>query len=333
MPRILLILLLFVLLIPGRHSQKDKAVIAGSLLVYARPVPLSSQTPPPRSIGPLQWRGSWVLKSRQSDFGGLSSMIVTADGSLLGLSDSGTLMGFRVGPAKTGGRPFLAPLPVRSAQRNWPNWKWDSESMIHDPVSGHYWVGFELIDWICRYSTGFARVESCATWPEMQAWPPTGGAEAMARLADGRFLVFGEMAEGQKGGNDVLLFDGDPADPATARPHHLSYQGPQGFRPTDAVVIGGNRLLVLNRRVTFHEGFTGKIALVDLPPLRPGAVLEGREIAHLAPPLLADNYEAMAVSREGDDAILWVASDDNHLFFQRTLLLKFALPRAWAPNR
>ncbi|CAN5290223.1 hypothetical protein BH10PSE12_BH10PSE12_10830 [soil metagenome] len=332
MPRILLILLLFVLLIPGKHSQKDKAAVAGALLVSAQALPLGSTSPPPRSIGPLQWRGSWAIKSRQADFGGLSSMIVTADGSILGLSDSGTLMGFRV-DSRAAGRQFMAPLPVRPAQRDWPNWKWDSESMVHDPASGRYWVGFELIQWICRYSPGFARVESCATWPEMQAWPPTGGAEAMVRLADGRFIVFGEMAEGAAGGNDALLFDGDPADPATARPHHMTYRAPQGYRPTDAVVIGGNRLLVLNRRATLHEGFTGSIDLVDLPPLRAGALLIGREIAHLAPPLLADNYEALALSREGDDTILWVASDDNHLFFQRTLLLKFALPRSWAPDR
>jgi hypothetical protein len=34
----------------------------------------------------------------------------------------------------------------------------------------------------------------------------------------------------------------------------------------------------------------------------------------------------MAIERAGSQRILWIVSDDNHLFFERTLLLKFALP-------
>jgi len=38
-----------------------------------------------------------------------------------------------------------------------------------------------------------------------------------------------------------------------------------------------------------------------------------------------DNFEAIAAVREGDSTILWIASDDNQLFLQRSLLLKFRL--------
>jgi hypothetical protein len=41
--------------------------------------------------------------------------------------------------------------------------------------------------------------------------------------------------------------------------------------------------------------------------------------------LLADNFEGLAIERRDGQRILWVISDDNHLFFQRTLLIKFAL--------
>lgn len=334
MARILLILALFVLLAPQKHSAKDDPVRAGALLVTAEPLPLNAGDPEQRAVGPLRWLGSWSIRSAQSEFGSISSMMVGNDGSVLALSDSGTLMGFHVGPGK-GERPFIAPLPIRPEERSWPNWRWDSESMVHDPVSGRYWVGFELINRICRYSPGFARVESCASWPEMWRWPRTGGAEAMTRLPDGRFLVFAEKGAGPgpMPGNDVLLFDGDPADPETARPQRLTYRPPQGYVPTDAVFIGNNRLLVLNRRVTLYQGFTGSIALVEMPELRAGALLAGQEIARLAPPLLADNYEALALTRENGRTILWVASDDNYEFFQRTLLLKFALPSAWEADR
>jgi hypothetical protein len=335
MRRILLILLIFVLLLQQRHSPKDDPVAAGALLVTATPLPLDGSDPGRTRLGPLRWLGSWDLRSRQDGFGSISSMIVAEDGALLALSDGATLMGFRVGgprgtTAATGGQ-FIAPLPIRPHERSWPNWKWDSESMVHAPVSGAYWVGFELQNRICRYSPGFARVEECRKPPEMQDWPDTGGAEAMTRLPDGRFLVFSEKGAGPGPaiGNDLLVFSGDPAEDATPPALRITYRPPQGFVPTDAVYIGHNRLIVLNRRVTFYEGFTAMLALVDMPPLRPGAVLVGKPIAHLAPPVLADNFEALAIGREGKDMVLWVASDDNNEFFQRTLLLKFALPRDW----
>ena len=41
---------------------------------------------------------------------------------------------------------------------------------------------------------------------------------------------------------------------------------------------------------------------------------------------MADNFEGMTVTREEGRPVIWIISDDNHEFFQRTLLLKFALP-------
>src|SRR3546814_12800683 len=75
-----------------------------------------------------------------------------------------------------------SPLPLRAAERNLPKWKWDSESLVSDPASGRYWVGFELINRVCRYAPAFARIESCHEPEAMEEWPVTGGAEAMVRL-------------------------------------------------------------------------------------------------------------------------------------------------------
>lgn len=227
-------------------------------------------------------------------------------------------------------RQFIAPLPVQAKDRDEPAWRWDSESMQVDPASGHAWVGFELIQKICRYSSDFARVESCVAWPRVKDWPDTSGMESLVRLPDGRFLAIAEGAGGPHGGNDVLLFAGDPADASTPQPVRLDYMPPKGYRPTDAVWIGGNRLLVLNRRAKLLEGFTAVLSLVDISGLRAGAVLKGQEIARFAPPILTDNYEALSLEWRGDHAILWMASDNNHMFFQRTLLLAFALPPGMA---
>ncbi|MDF0541289.1 esterase-like activity of phytase family protein [Sphingobium sp. H39-3-25] len=327
MPRIPLILLLAALLLPPPHEMKSAPVTPGALLVSARAVPLDSGDPAVRQAGALPFLGGWVLHSQDPHFGGISSMLMQPDGSILGLSDSGTLMGFSLSPGNR--RQFIAPLPTRPSERDWPSWKWDSESMVHDPQSGRYWVGFELIQRICRYAPGFARVEACRGWPEIQAWPETGSIEAMVRLKDGRFLAFSEMGFGPHGGNDVLLFAGDPTEKATPHPRHLAYHPPQGYHPTDAVQLPDGSLIVLNRRVTLHEGFTAVLVRITLPPFKEGAQLASKPLARLAPPLLADNFEGLALSQEKGRTVLWVISDDNHQFFERTLLLKFALPDRW----
>ena len=326
MQRILIVLALAVLLLPAPHMSKPKTVNSGTLLMTARALPLSSVDPARRRAGDLIYLGGWELKSDNPGFGGISALLASPSGDILGLSDSGILMGFHIGPGDGEGHPFIAPLPIRPQDRDQPWWAWDSESLTHDPATGRYWVGFELQQAICRYAPGFSRVEACRTWPEIFAWPKTGSIESLARLPDGRFLAIGEMGMTADGRHDTLLFAGDPAEKDTPAPIHLRYTPPRGYRPTDAVALDDRRLLVLNRRLTLEQLFTATIAIVDLPErLEPGADLKARTLARLAPPLLADNFEGIAVTRDKGRPFIWVVSDDNHEFFQRTLLLKFGM--------
>lgn len=332
MRRILTVLTLAILLLPAPDKQKPGQARAGALLVDVRPLPLASGTPAPTKAGVLPFLGAWVLSSSNESFGGLSSLHVEDDERIIALSDSGMLMGFS--PGRDDRRPFIAPLPIKADERDQPWWAWDSESMTHDPATDRYWVGFELQQRICRYAPGFARVEACRIWPEIEAWPKTGSIESLARLPDGRFIAIGEMAMTSDGYHDTLLFAGDPADPATPSPIHLRYSPPQGYRPTDVVALDDRRLIVLNRRLTLQDLFTATIAIVELPARpAPGARLQARTLARLAPPLLADNFEGIALSHEQGQPRLWIISDDNHEFFQRTLLLKFALPEGLASPR
>ncbi|MCB4861382.1 esterase-like activity of phytase family protein [Sphingobium sp. PNB] len=326
MRRILIVLLLAILLLPAPHKNKPEPFGPGPLLVRARALSLNAADPAQRDLGMLHYLGGWQLSSTHHGFGGISSLLAEPDGQILALSDSGTLMGFHIGRGRAERRPFIAPLPIRPQDRERPWWAWDSEAMAHDPATGRYWVGFELQQMICRYSPGFARVEACRTWPEIEAWPETGSVESLARLPGGRFLVLAEMGMTADGSHDTLLFAGDPAEAATAAPMHLRYVPPRGYRPTDAVALDDRHVLVLNRRLTLQELFTATLAIIELPEEpRPGDRLKARVLARLAPPLLADNFEGLALSREGGRRIVWIASDDNHEFFQRTLLLKFAL--------
>ena len=49
------------------------------------------------------------------------------------------------------------------------------------------------------------------------------------------------------------------------------------------------------------------------------------EVARLAAPLSVDNFEGIAVRRDGTRDFVYLISDDNFLGLQRTLLLKFEL--------
>lgn len=331
MERIAAILAIFVLLMSGRHVERRLAEPVTPIMIEAAPIPLDSEDPGRVKLGSLRYLGGWSLSSRHPSFGGISSMVMTSQGELAALNDTGERFLFR---PRTGTiRARLIPLPVFPAEAAEPRWEWDSESMATDPASGKVWVGFELIHRICRYSADFVRIERCAKPRALQRWSATSGMESFQRLPDGRFLGIAEKSKGPHGGMDVVLFRGDPVDPATPPPVHLGYRPPEGFLPTDALWLGRGRMLVLNRRLSLLDGFTAVLTLVDvgahMGTLRQGAVLTGRPVARFVSPVAHDNFEVLTLAHEQGRPVLWVVSDDNHYFFQRTLLLKFSLPQQW----
>lgn len=326
MERIAVILALFVLLMNGRHFERRPAPVAQSITITAMPVALSARDSSVRTVGDLRYLGGWELRSASPAFGGISSMRVTADGRFVMLSDSGDsfTFGLKNGPISVLYRP-LPPIDGEEAQQ--PKWHWDTESLGFDPATERSWIGFELSGRICRYGPGLIRAERCRVPAPMADWPATMGVESFTRLADGRFVAIAEDEEVAAGGKEALLFAGDPTDPATPPPVRFRYVPPEGHLPTDIVSLGAGRLVVLNRRVTLFDLFTAKLSVIDISGVAEGEARSGREIASFQRPLLHDNFEALALSFEEGRPVLWVASDDNHMPFQRTLLLKFALPK------
>jgi len=288
---------------------------------------LDAGNPGQTAVGKLHFLGAWTIHSPVESFGGLSALYAGGtENPLIALNDKG--VAFRLPRPGVSGQAEAQVLPLLDAENNIDDYSRDSEALAFDAKSGKSWVGYEISHHICRYSVGFHTAEQCRQWPEMRKWPEGSSLESMARLPDGRFVAIAEGAPAAREGRAMLLFSGDPSDKATPRPLTMSYVPPTGYDPTDALWVGDNELLVLNRRVTLHDGFTAVIALVRLDEMKEGAVLVGQAIARLAPPLLADNFEGLALEEQGRQRILWVISDDNFMLFQRTLLLKFALPEA-----
>lgn len=331
MERIAAILVVFVLLMTGRPVEYKRPATAIPITIHAEPLLIDTVDPANRAVGALSYKQGWALTSRHTAFGGFSSLHMRPDGRLVMLSDTGEAVTFRPGTGELPG--FLRPLPYFGWEKYEPNWRWDSESLAVDERSGKNWVGIELTRRICRYSRDFGQVERCRAHPAIRRWPGTTGMESLIRLPDGRFLAIAEDAPGPFGGNDVLLFAADPVTRAGEKVVHLGYLPPEGYWPTDALWLGNGRMLVMNRRLSVRDMFTGVLTLVEVDEPHSGQMLRGQVVARLAPPFLHDNYEALTLSMEAGKPVLWVASDDNHLFFERTLLLKFELPSAWVAQR
>jgi len=288
--------------------------------LIVRPVALDESAPARRRIGSLDYLGGWALSSDSPRFGGLSALHVDG-GGVAALSDDGNLVRFAL-PAAAGREPVrIDPLvqgPGPRARK--PNR--DTESMV---ILGPWlWAGFERHNMVWRYRLADLAASSSAQPALMRQWRGNSGAEAMVRLADGRFLVFCEGSSDNQPLSDVVLFDGDPADPRT-RASLLHYRRVPGYRVSDAALLPDGRLLILNRRFEWLEGFTMVLTVADARGLRPDAVIQSRALARIEPPLTIDNMEGMSVTLENGRTVVWLVSDDNFFPLQRTLLLKFAL--------
>ena len=285
--------------------------------LFAEPVALDEDAPGRRRIGDLVYLRGWHLRSGDRRFGGISAMQIE-DGRVTAISDAGTVFHFPL-PARPGrGRIQVTPLP-----RSHGNAKSSQDTESLQIAGAHAWIGFERLNGIVRYRREGWRRESGARPAPMRRWRANNGPEAMVRFPDGRFLVF---AEGRPDVpfSPVMLFEGDPAEAGTEY-RVMRYRRPEGFRPTDAALLPDGRLLVLNRRFGWTEGISAMLVMVEAEAIRSGATLAGREVATLRSPLTVDNMEALAGTREGGRTIVRIASDDNFMALQRTLLLEFAL--------
>lgn len=307
-------------------SGQDAVAPAHAFAIRAAPVVFDASDSAHDRAGGLRFLAGWVLSSDDARFGGISAMALDGDG-FIAVGDAGGVFRFAIDAGGSISRAEIAVLPDGPQPEHGGELQKrdrDAESLAHDAVSGLFWVGFERANAIWRYGPGLAGAQAHNAPGAMSDWPNNGGPEAMVRLADGRFLVFSEEGDGPDGSREALIFPGDPSVPGT-EPLRFGYRPPDGFQITDAALLPDGRLLILNRRFTVLEGVSAIVMIADLAGIEEGAVVEGRIVARLEPPLTIDNMEALAVRRESGRTIVWMASDDNFNPLQRTLLLKFEL--------
>ncbi len=317
--RILLLVLLAIAAVGGHRAywRNDSQTIA------MRPLAFDEANPLRRKVGALTFLNGWELRSDNSDFGGISALVVREPNRFLAVSDAGTLIGFTIGDSNGLEDSFIAALPGAYGEDADYRDR-DSEGMAIDPATGRLWVSYEARHAIRRFPPSLSRIDGSRKLTQTQDWESNGGVEAIVRLPDGRFLIFSETHQRRDGSNSSFLFSGDPIE-AGSRMSEFGYRAPAGYRPTDASLLPDGRILVLNRRIGFPNGFTAKLVLLDPAKIGKDETVLGETLATLAPPLLVDNMEGLAVANEGGRIIVWMISDNNFNAFQRTLLMKFEL--------
>jgi len=323
--RILWSILLCLVFLPDFDGDAMLPLYASDVSMWADPVRLDPAHPELRTVGRLTWLGGIALKSRDPAFGGFSSLLVTGDRFTL-LSDGGNVTRFRMGTDFVPRDARFSALPDGPGP-GWDKVDRDSESMTRDPATGDIWAGFETYNQLWRYNAALDRAEAHAAPPAMADWPVNEGPESMVRLRSGQFLVIAETQPRphRPGTRVALMFSGDPTK-APRRGYRFSYVPPKGFDPSDATELPDGDIMVLNRRFQLPFVFSNVVTIVPRAAIRPDAIVRGIPVATLAPPLIHDNFEGVAITREKGATIVWLVSDDNQqTLLQRTYLLKFRL--------
>lgn len=295
-------------------------------------VPLDSGRPDVADVGALRFRGAMELPDG-GGVGGLSGLWVSPDGDrFLAVSDRGRTLAGRLdydaqGRLNGAGGFVVRPLP----QDDDPSYSGrlnDSEEVARLP-DGNWLVSFERNHRILRYPAGPERPEGAPVRlprpPGLEDAPANGGIEALTVLSDGRLLAIEEGDD--DGARERRAWIGQPGLTSRAGWQPLTYRAAPRFRPTGAAALPGGGALVLERRVSLLGGWAARIVHVPPESLRPGATIDGVELARLEPPLLVDNFEGIAVRPGPDgDLLVYIVSDDNRSPLQRTYLAMFSVP-------
>jgi hypothetical protein len=300
------------------------------------PIALAPENPPDR-LGSLRFIGARQFLAADPRVGGVSGLLVDDALRLTAVTDTGLWLTARIVIAadRLAGVEDLVVAPIQDgAGQPLPRGRMgDAESLARLP-DGSLLVGFERWHRIRRFASPTAPGLFFPTPPGLEVAPGNEALETLTTLADGRLLA---IEEGRDDDTPRRAWLGGPALGGAAGWAQLTYQAALGFRPTDAAGLpaGGpsaGGALVLERSFSPWRGFGSRIAHLGAAALAgaaAGTTLRPVEVARIEPPLLSDNYEAIAVARrQAGGLYVFLASDDNFNALQRTLLLAFVLEDA-----
>jgi hypothetical protein len=292
----------------------------GPPLVRASPIELEGERADLARLGRLAFESGFVLSARDPRFGGLSGVWLAPDGArLIAVSDRGTLWSASLDHAADGrllglgGWQAIEPGTDGGAESSR-----DAEALAPDGAGGLV-IAYEGTHRLDRLALDdLSAPPSALPLPPALERPTNAGIEALVDLPDGALLALAEGVFDPSGELAAWRIEGERVLP-------LSYAASDGYVPTGADRLDGV-VYVVERRFSLLGGFATRIVSLQATAVNPGARLVGQSLAELAPPLIGENFEAIAVRRgPGGQVLLYLLSDDNFTVLQRTVLLQLSL--------
>ena len=308
--------------------------VARPVAIDIRSEPITAfdiRDPSRRRFGLLEFRGGLVLRSAHSSFGGISAIRVAADGTqFIALTDRGWWFRGRLlyegtrpsGIAAAEMAPMLGPDGKPLAARGW----YDTESIAED--GGTLYVGIERVHQIVRFNYGkeglLARGRPIALPAGVRALPANKGVEALVFVPKGFPLAGSLIAISERGldkmGNIIGFLIGGPT------PGNFAIKRSSNYDITDAALMPGGDVLLLERRFGWDSGLGARMRRVALDDIKPRALVDGSVLFEADLGYEIDNMEGLGVHRDAaGQIVLTLVSDDNFSAVQRTLLLQFIM--------
>jgi len=302
------------------------------IVVTARAIPaILPGKPDQLRVGHVLYRGGLELTSPTRDFGGLSGLRMAPDGAhFVALTDKGFWFTGRIvydgtRPAAvtdTTMAPMLGPDGRPLAARRW----YDTEALAADV--GTLYVGIERVHRIVKFDFArwgvAARARPIVTPSAMRSMPSNKGIEGLVFVPKGSALAgtliaFSERSLDRAGNLRAFLIGGP-------KPGAFTVRRTNDFDISDAALLPGGDVLILERRFSWATGVAIRIRRIALSSIAPGAVVDGPVLFFADLGFEIDNMEALGVHRlASGETVLTMLSDDNFSLLQRTLLLQFTL--------
>jgi hypothetical protein len=284
-----------------------------------------------RRFGQLQFRSGLVLSSSFKHFGGLSAFRLDARGeNFVAVNDRGRWFTGRLvyegaalaSLADVRSAPMLGAdgLPITSKRI------FDSESLAVDGST--LYVGIERKHRILRFDFGrggmISRGVEIAVPPAVRRLPNNQGIEGLVFVPKGSPLAGTLIAVSERGldpsGNLLAFLIGGP------RPGQFSVRRTDHFDISDAALLPGGDLLLLERKFSLMHGIGVRVRRIPQKAIAPRATVDGPTIFQADLGHEIDNLEAIDVHvTDAGETVVTMVSDDNFSMLQRTLLLQFTL--------
>ena len=268
----------------------------------------------------LTLRGDFTWESDDANLGGLSGLIVSADGlHLTAVSDAGWLYDADVVRDDAGG---IAALENVTALHLRDNRKRPAEGFHANAEAlsrcgdGRVCVAFEGYARIAAFDPPDPLPQPLHVWDRFQAFWGNEGFEALATLPDGRLIAITEAGT-EAGTYGVFLQQGNVW--AGLAP----LAAPDGYAATGADIGPDGRLYLLERQFAGLAGFASRIRRFTLR----GDRVTAAETVLQTPLGLHDNLEGISVWRDGARGMVaTLIADDNFSFLFSTRLVEYRLP-------